>query len=88
MSTLKELIRSPHIHIALAAGVSIVVLAYVSKRVLAEPIGSLVLAIPPFLATIFEVARRRFKGSRICTTWYWIVAIFVATGLVILFHMV
>ena len=36
ISKLKELIKSPHIHIALATGASIIILAYVSKRVLSE----------------------------------------------------
>ncbi len=88
MSKLKELIKSPHIQIALATGVSIIVLAYVSKRVLPEPMGYLPLAIPPFLAVIYESLLGRYKDSKICRTWYWVVAIFVATALVILFHMI
>jgi predicted histidine transporter YuiF (NhaC family) len=54
MQKLKELIKSPHIQIALATGVSIIVLAYFSKKILPEPIGYLPLAIPPFIATIYE----------------------------------
>ncbi len=87
MKKLKELIKSPHIQIALATGVSIIVMAYVSKRMLSEPIGYISLAIPPFLATIYEAVLNRYKDSRICTTWYWIVAIFIATAVVIVFHM-
>ena len=83
MSKVKEAINSPHIHIALATGFSIIILAYFSKRILPEPIGYLQLAIPPFLATIFETLLGRYKDSKICTTWYWIVAVLVATGLVI-----
>jgi hypothetical protein len=87
MTKLKERLKSPHIQIALATGVSILVLAYASKRILPEPIGYLPLAIPPFLATIYESILSRYKNSKICTTWYWIVAIFVATAIVIGFHM-
>ena len=87
MKKLKELIKSPHIQISLATGVSIIVMAYVSKRMLPEPIGYLQLAIPPFLATIYESVLKRYKDSRIYTTWYWIVAIFIATAVVIVFHM-
>ncbi len=87
MSKFKEIFKSSHVHISLAAGISILVLAYVSKHVLPEPIGYLSLAIPPFLATIYESVLNRYKNSRICTTWYWVVAILVATALVIVLHM-
>ena len=83
----RKLITSPHIHISLAAGISIIVLAYVSKRVLPEPIGYLPLALPPFLAVIWEAVSERRKGSWICRSGYWVAAILAATGLVILFHM-
>ena len=85
MSKLKELSKSPHIHIALATGLSIITLAYFSKRVLPEPIGYLPSAIPPFVATIYETVQYKYKNSRISTTWYWVAAIMVATALVILF---
>ena len=87
MTKLKELIKSPHIQIALATGLSIIVMAYVSKRVLSEPIGYLALAIPPFIAAIYSAIFNKFKDSKICTTWYWIVAILIATALVIVLHM-
>lgn len=86
-TTFKELIRSPHIHIALAAGFSIIVLAYFSKRVLPEPLENLWLAFPPFIATIFEAVLGKCKNSKICTTWYWVVGIFLATAFVIVLHL-
>ena len=87
MSKLKKLIKSPHNQIALTTGFSILVMAYLSKRVLPKSIGYLPLAIPPFLMTIYEGVLSKYKNTRICTTWYWVVAILVATALVILFHM-
>jgi hypothetical protein len=86
MSKIKELLKSPHIQIALATGISIIVLAYFSKRVLPEPIDYLSLAIPPFIATVYEAVINKYKDSWITTTWYWVVAIFLATALVIGFH--
>ena len=86
MSKIKELIKSPHIHMSLATGISIIVLAYFSKHVLSEPIGYLPLAIPPFLMTIWESLLSKNKYKHICKTWYWVVAIFIATALVILFN--
>jgi len=86
MQKLKELLKSPHIQIALATGVSIIVLAYFSKKILPEPIGYLPLAIPPFIATIYEAVAAKHKNKKITTTWYWVVAILVATALVIVFY--
>lgn len=88
MSKVNELIKSPHIQIALATGFSIIAMAIVSKWVLPKPIGYLSLAIPPFLATIYEGILKRYEGKRICTTWYWTVAILIATALVVVFHMI
>ncbi len=83
MSKIKELVKSPHIQISLATGISIIALAYFSKRVLPEPLGYLALAIPPFIATIYESVLGKYKNSKICTTWYWVAAIIFATALVI-----
>jgi hypothetical protein len=88
MSKFRELIKSPHIHLALATGISIIAMAFISKRVLAKPMESLPQAIPPFLMVIWESLPRRFKKRRIYTPWYWIVAIVIATALVILFHII
>ena len=86
MSKFKKELKQPHIYIAFAVGFSIIIMAVVSKRLLAKPIGYLSLAIPPFIGTIFESLYSRNKDSKICTTWYWVVAIIVAAALVILFH--
>jgi hypothetical protein len=87
MASFKDMINSPHIQIALATGASIITMAYFSKRILAEPIGYLPLAVPPFIATVYEVFSSRYKDSKILKTWYWISAIFLATCIVILFYM-
>ena len=84
--TLKNLIKSPHIQIALATGVSIIVLAYFSKRILPEPIGYLPIAIPPFIASIYEAVASKHKNKKIATTWYWVTAIFISTALIILIY--
>ena len=86
MSKLKEFLKSPHIQIALATGLSIIVLAYFSKKILPEPIGYLPLAIPPFIATIYEAVANKYKNKKNSTPWYWVVAILVATALVIVFY--
>ena len=86
MKKIKELMKSPHIQIALATAVSIIALAYFSKRVLPEPIGYLPLAIPPFIASIYEVILSKHKNKKISTTWYWIAAILFSTALIIFLY--
>ncbi len=88
MASLKETMKSPHIQIALATGACIIIMAIFSKRILKEEIGYLPLAIPPFIATIYAGFSSKYKNSEIFKTWYWITAIFVATAIVILSHMV
>ena len=72
MSKFKKELKQPHTYIALAVGISIIIMAVVSKLVLAKPIGYLPLAIPPSIGTIFELLYSRYKESKICTTWYWV----------------
>jgi len=88
MSKFKEIIRSGHVHIAMATGISIIVMAYVSKRVLPEPIGYLPLAIPPFVMTIYEALVSKEKYARYCKTSYWVAGIFAATIIVIGAHLI
>jgi predicted histidine transporter YuiF (NhaC family) len=80
-----DFFKSPHIQIALTVGICIIVMAYFSKRILPEPIGYLPLAIPPFIATIFEVVLKKYENSWISKAWIWIILIFLSTFLVILF---
>ena len=84
MNKIIEIVKSPHVQIALATGICIIVMAYFSKRILPEPIGYIPLAIPPFIATIYEFILTKNKDRRISRTWYWIALIFFSTFLVIL----
>jgi predicted histidine transporter YuiF (NhaC family) len=86
MSKIKEFFRSPHIKIALATGFSIIVMAIFSKRILPEPISYLSLAIPPFIATIFELLLEKHKDSKFLNPLYWVLAILLSTVIVIYFH--
>jgi predicted histidine transporter YuiF (NhaC family) len=88
MKKTKELLKSPHIQISIATGLSIIVIAYFSKHVLPEPIGYLPTAIPPFFMVIYEAVVAKYKNSKITKTWYWVTAIFISTALVIMFHMI
>jgi hypothetical protein len=88
MKKIKELIKSPHIQISIATGISIIAIAYFSKHVLPKPVGYLPTAIPPFFMVIYEAVLAKYKGKKITTTWYWITAIFVSTALVIVLNAV
>ncbi len=83
MKTIKEFRVHPHIQIALAVGLSIVTLAYFSKRVLPEPLSYLELALPPFLATIHELVANKRKAAWYSRPLYGILAILLVTVLVI-----
>ena len=83
-----EIIKSPHIQIAFATGISIVIMAYVSKRVLEKPIGYLTLAIPPFIALIFETVFDKYKNSKFLKTWYWVTAVLLSTAIIIILHLI
>lgn len=84
----KEFLNSPHIQIALATGVSIILMAYFSKRVLPEPIGYLPMAIPPFIALVYENVLNKYKKKKVATAGYWVIAIFAATALIIVLNTV
>jgi hypothetical protein len=86
MSKIKDFFRSPHIQIALAVGLSIIIMAYFSKRILPEPLSYLSMAVPPFIATIYEGFSSKYKNSKYFKTWYWITAIFIATAAVIILN--
>ena len=80
---MKKIKFSPTIQIALAAGVSILALAYLSKRVLPEPLSYLELALPPFVGTIYEAVTKKKKAAWYARPLYGILAILLATVLVI-----
>ncbi len=87
MSKFLEFIKSPHILMALATGISIIVLAYFSKRVLPQEIGYLPSALPPFIMVIYESLLQKYKDRPFLNVWYWILGIFVITVIVILIHL-
>jgi hypothetical protein len=82
-----EKIKSHHVQLALAVGTSIIAMAVASRWLLPKPIGYLSQAFPPFLAVVYESVCRKRPDSRLCTTWYWILAIGLTTVLVIALHL-
>ena len=80
---IKDELREPHIPLAIVAGLSILIMAYFSKKLLSKPIDYLPLAIPPFLMTIYEAVYKKYKGHWICKPWIWMLAIVISTIIVI-----
>ena len=87
MRKLVEFFKSHHIQLALAAGASIIALAYVSKRVLPEPMDNLVLAFPPFVAVVGEGVISQHGESWYGKARVWVLATLLATVLVIGYHL-
>jgi len=88
MSKIAEKMRSRHVQLSLAVGASILAMAIAGRWLLPKPIGYLFQAFPPFLAVIYEGVYSKHPDSKFCTTWYWILAIVLATALVIALHLI
>ena len=85
MSKLKKWLKSSRTQMALASGASILVIAAFTKWILMKPLDPFLLAVPPLIEAAYEYFLKKNKESKICTTWYWVTAILVATALVLLF---
>lgn len=86
MKKIIEFFKSPHIQIALTTGGCIIILAFVSKRLLPEPMGYAPLAIPPFLMTMYEYVVKRYSDKKLVTTWYWVLAIVGSTCILVIYY--
>jgi len=83
MKTVKEFFAHRIIQIALVLGASTVILAYFSKRVLAEPLRNWELGLPAFLAIFFQGFTKKQTSSRFSRPWFGILVIVLATILII-----
>ena len=86
MRVVKEFFAHPIIQIALALGASTVILAYYSKRVLDQPLRNWELGLPAFLAMLFQGYVQTHKSSRFSRSWIGILAVVLATVLVIVLN--
>ena len=89
MTGFKKLMRSGQIHMALAVGASIIILAFVSKRVLAVPMKPLWLSITSLIMVLYEAVVTKNKESKhLCRSIYWVSAVILVTVLIILKHLI
>jgi len=87
MLSLKKMLKSPHIQIALAAGSSIIAFACFSRWVLLNPISPMLLAIPPLIEAFYEGLLKKYKDAAFLKTWYWVTAILLSTALIMILHL-
>jgi len=83
VSKSESLLRSGHVKVALATGICVIALAYASKRLMAEPLSDLYLAIPPFIMAMYEGFQNNPKTVRLRRPLGWVIAIVLATAAVI-----
>ena len=87
LKSLKELIRSKHIHLALVTGTSMIILTYVSKRVLPEPMDNIYITIPGLFLVAAEAALGLKKNTWYTNVNHWIIAAVLATSLIVILHL-
>ena len=88
MTKIIRMLRTSHVQMAIAAGISIIAFAWFSKKVLADPINPLFLAVPPLIEAAYEGFLKKNKAAKFMKTGYWICAILISTAIIILFHMI
>lgn len=84
---IKEFFSSKHIQLALVSGTSIIALAFISKRVLSEPMGPLILSLPALMVAIAEWLLGKKKKAWYTNLNYWMIAIALTTILIITINM-
>jgi hypothetical protein len=86
--TVKDFFRSKHIQLALVAGICLVAVAYVSKRILPEPMDSLYIKLPALLVVLSETAISFKKKVWYTNVRFWIPAILVVNVSIIVIHLI
>ena len=84
MPDLNEYLKSPHIQIAIAAGLSILAIATSSVWLPMTPLDPLLLTIPALIEVAHGVVLKKRKDCWYAKTGYWVCAILVSTALLIL----
>ena len=86
MPVQNEYLKSPHIQIAIAAGLSILAIATSSVWLPTKPLDPLLLTIPALIEVGHGVVFKKCNDAWYAKTRYWVGAILVSTALLILFR--
>ena len=87
VKVVKEFIAHPIIQTALVLGACTIILAYFSKRVLAEPLSNLELGLPALLGMLFQGMTSLRKTKIFYRPWIGMLIIAASTALIILINM-
>jgi hypothetical protein len=87
LESLKEFIRSKHIQLALVTGVSLIVLTFVSKRVLSAPMENIYISIPGLIMVAAEGVLGLKKKAWYTNQYLWIISAVLATSLIVVLHL-
>ena len=83
MKTKKEKGDIRHIYLACATGFTILLMAFMSGKILPQPLSYLELAAPPFIAGVGELFwAHKTIGPKV-KTWYVIAAVLASTALIL-----
>ena len=86
--SLQELVRSPHIHLALVTGGSLIALTLVSKKVLSAPMKNIWIITPGLFMVAAEAAMETKTRAWYANPYCYVVASVLATVLIIVAHLV
>ncbi|MFH2037729.1 MAG: hypothetical protein ABIJ45_15110 [Candidatus Zixiibacteriota bacterium] len=87
MSKLIKMIKNEQIQLSISIGLSIIILAYVSKWIMHIEFSYLKLAVPGFVMAVFEAARKNKKYRKYVKLIYGHLAIWGSTAIVIILHL-
>jgi hypothetical protein len=87
-SVVKDFFGSKHIQLALVAGICLVAVAIVSKRVLPEPMRSMYIKLPALLVVLSEAAISFKKEIWYTNVRFWIPVILVVNISIIVIHLI
>ena len=86
MKKIKEFFAHPLIQVALCLGFTIILLAYISKRVLHTEFTNRAHAIPGFIAIGFEYFRQSKKLNKYARVLYWNIGMIASALAVIAYY--
>jgi hypothetical protein len=87
MASFKEIILNPRIHVATAAGISIIALGVVYKKILGVPVDAKMEALPALLVLTYETVISKKKDAPAARSIYWVVGILLVTAVIAIYEL-
>lgn len=86
MNKFVELAKNDHIQGAMVSGLCIIILALVFKKILHVEVSNFESAAPGIMFTFYEITKAKTTKWPWNKVWLWNILMLVATGLIILRH--